>query len=69
MARGAYIRVDSEDPGKATLMHGITPKLKGTPGQIRRRAPLRGEHSVELLTELGANAEQIANLKQRGALE
>jgi len=69
VARGAYIRVDSGDIGEATLMHGITPKLNGTPGQIRRRAPLRGEHGVELLTELGANAEQIAKLKQRGALE
>jgi len=68
-ARGSYIRVPDDGGGAETLMHGITPKLAGTPGQLRRRAPVRGEHGVELLNELGATAEQIASLKQRGTLE
>jgi crotonobetainyl-CoA:carnitine CoA-transferase CaiB-like acyl-CoA transferase len=68
-ARGSYIRVPDDDEGAETLMHGITPKLGGTPGQLRRRAPVRGEHGVELLNELGATEEQIASLNQRGALE
>ena len=68
-ARGSYVRVPDEKVGAETLMHGITPKLAGTPGQLRRRAPSRGEHGVELLNELGATAAQIAQLKQRRAME
>jgi len=35
---------------------GIVPKLSATPGAIRRRAPALGEHTIEVLGELGLDA-------------
>jgi crotonobetainyl-CoA:carnitine CoA-transferase CaiB-like acyl-CoA transferase len=42
-----------------TVMHAITPRLQGTPGVLRRRAPRLGEHTREILSELGATAAEI----------
>jgi len=43
-------------------------KLHGTPGSVRRRAPLLGEHSDEILSELGYSAAQIDDLRKSGAV-
>lgn len=43
---------------------GITPKLLDTPGAIRRPAYRFGEHSREILQELGCNSERIATLER-----
>ena len=40
-------------------------RLSATPGVIRRRAPLRGERTVEILDELGYTGEDIAALRDR----
>jgi crotonobetainyl-CoA:carnitine CoA-transferase CaiB-like acyl-CoA transferase len=40
--------------------------LARTPSQIVRAAPRRGEHTEEVLGELGMTPEQIASLKSRG---
>jgi formyl-CoA transferase len=48
---------------------GIPVKYSETPGQVRRPPPLLGEHTDEVLAEvLGYPAEQIAALKQQGAV-
>ena len=39
--------------------------MSTTPGQIRRRAPELGEHTAEVLTELGYEASQIADLRAK----
>lgn len=67
--RGVYVRLDSSDGSEPTVMHQVTPRLLGTPGSIRRPAPKRGEHTAELLRELGATETQCAALKEKGAVE
>jgi crotonobetainyl-CoA:carnitine CoA-transferase CaiB-like acyl-CoA transferase len=34
----------------------------------RKRAPLLGEHTEEILSEIGISAEEISNLKSAGVL-
>ena len=40
-------------------------RLSATPGSIRTRAPLLGEHTDEVLTEIGYDTTQIADLRAR----
>ena len=39
-------------------------RLSDTPGEIRRRAPTPGEHTDEILGELGYSAAEIASLHE-----
>ncbi len=43
-------------------------RLSETPGSIRRRAPLLGEHTDEILGELGYDAPAISVLRARGVI-
>jgi crotonobetainyl-CoA:carnitine CoA-transferase CaiB-like acyl-CoA transferase len=53
--------------GKAPI--AATPvKLHDTPGTVRKRAPTLGEHSDEILSELGYSVTEIAELKKSGAV-
>ncbi|HWA31521.1 MAG TPA: CoA transferase [Rhizomicrobium sp.] len=56
-------------PGIGSAPVAATPvKLHGTPGQVRHRAPLLGEHSDAVLGELGYSAAEIDELKKSGAI-
>jgi crotonobetainyl-CoA:carnitine CoA-transferase CaiB-like acyl-CoA transferase len=44
---------------------GIPVKLSGTPGKIRRPAPALGQHTDEILGELGTSPGLIASLRKR----
>jgi crotonobetainyl-CoA:carnitine CoA-transferase CaiB-like acyl-CoA transferase len=67
--RGVYVRMDTGDGRPPTVTHQVTPRLQGTPGSIRRAAPQRGQHTTELLQELGATPDECASLRQQGAIE
>jgi len=63
------MKVDLEDPDLGTLHNiGIPVKLSATPGSIRRRAPMLGEHSWEILTESGFAEKEIADLFDSGVV-
>ncbi|MCI0901746.1 MAG: CoA transferase, partial [Chloroflexi bacterium] len=55
--------VDLEDPDLGTIHNiGIPVKLSVTPGRIRTRAPMLGEHSAEVLLERGFSQAEVDEL-------
>ena len=59
-----------EQPGSArpVCVPGVPVKLSITPGQVRHRAPLIGEHSRAVLAELGVAEARIEDLIRTGAV-
>ncbi len=59
-----------EQPGSAqpVAVPGVPVKLSATPGGVRVRAPLVGEHTREILTEIGIGAGRIEELVQASAV-
>ena len=51
LARQMVTEVDHPSAGKTKTL-GVHIKLRGTPGSVRRPAPMHGEHTDEILTEL-----------------
>ncbi len=49
-------------------MHNVTPRLSETPGAIRTPAPKLGEHTTEILSELGIPSDKQAQLKTGGVV-
>jgi crotonobetainyl-CoA:carnitine CoA-transferase CaiB-like acyl-CoA transferase len=47
---------------------GFPYRMRGTPCEARHAPPLLGQHTDDVLTELGYNAEEIAALRQQGAV-
>lgn len=62
-ARGMLIEIESEK-GKLKVP-GFPFRLSETPGTIRRPAPRLGEHTEEILTEMGYNGEAIKQLREK----
>ena len=55
------------DPDHGSLpMHAPFPRLSETPATVRAPAPEQGQHSDEILLELGLTPDQIATLRDRG---
>jgi formyl-CoA transferase len=54
--------------GEPLRQPGIAPKLSATPGAIRSPAPGLGEHTAEILADLGYGEARIAELRKRGVI-
>jgi crotonobetainyl-CoA:carnitine CoA-transferase CaiB-like acyl-CoA transferase len=52
----------------ATKALGLPIKFSETAGEIRRPAPLLGEHTREVLSNLGYSAAEIEKLQRDGAI-
>jgi crotonobetainyl-CoA:carnitine CoA-transferase CaiB-like acyl-CoA transferase len=60
----------TELPGDVTVrMPGIAPKLSETPGAVRWPGPTLGQHTEEVLTGLGLQPGDIAQLRRSGAVQ
>ena len=59
--------VDHPKRGKIKMVT-IPTKLRKTPGGLRRAAPLLGQHTKEILGEIGYSAEEVTELTQAGVV-
>ena len=59
-------------PGSFAPAHfvpmGVPIKLSDTPGTVRTAPPTLGQHTNEILGELGLNSKAIAELRQKGVV-
>jgi crotonobetainyl-CoA:carnitine CoA-transferase CaiB-like acyl-CoA transferase len=62
LAREMVIEMDHPAAGTTRLI-GIPVKLSATPGEIRRAAPTFGQHTDEVLGELGLGPDEIKSLR------
>jgi crotonobetainyl-CoA:carnitine CoA-transferase CaiB-like acyl-CoA transferase len=67
VAREMVVETDHPVLGHLRTL-GSPIKLSATPADPRRRAPLLGEHSDEVLADGGFSAEEIASLHRSGAI-
>jgi crotonobetainyl-CoA:carnitine CoA-transferase CaiB-like acyl-CoA transferase len=65
--RQMVLEVEHPALGKVRQV-GIAPKLWDTPGQVRNLSPLLGEHTEEILLELGYSQKEIDSLRQEGVI-
>jgi CoA:oxalate CoA-transferase len=67
-ANEMIITMDHPVRGKIKML-GVPVKLKKTPGQPQHPAPLLGQHSEEILLQLGYTNEEIAMLEAEGVVK
>jgi crotonobetainyl-CoA:carnitine CoA-transferase CaiB-like acyl-CoA transferase len=67
LAREMVVSVEHSRLGPVQTI-GLPVKFSGTPGGVRRAAPLYGEHSREVLAEFGFAAAEIERLLAAGAV-
>jgi len=64
---GLVAEVDQPGYGKARML-GFPVRASATPAAIRRPAPLLGEHTAEVLKEIGVTEAEIDRLVAAGAI-
>jgi crotonobetainyl-CoA:carnitine CoA-transferase CaiB-like acyl-CoA transferase len=52
----------------AIQVTGVPIRMHGTPGSVRRSPPVHGQHSEEILAELGYGADDVARLVGEAAV-
>ncbi|SPU51172.1 L-carnitine dehydrogenase-like protein [Bordetella trematum] len=67
-ARGMIQELDHPRLGRMKTV-GIPSKFSRTPGQLRRPAPLHGEHTDEVLARFGVSPERIAQWREQGVVQ
>jgi crotonobetainyl-CoA:carnitine CoA-transferase CaiB-like acyl-CoA transferase len=66
-AREMVVEVEHPSLGRVRAL-GSPIKMSATPPDVGRRAPLLGEHTDEVLLEAGFSPDEIASLRQAGAI-
>ena len=66
-AREMVVEVDHPTLGRLRTL-GSPLKMSGTPPDVRRRAPLLGEHTDAVLREAGFRDQEIAAMREAGAI-
>ncbi|KAF1071744.1 CoA transferase [Variovorax sp.] len=66
VARNMVLKIQHPVEGETRAL-GFPVKLGGTPQQVRHPAPLLGQHTEQVLGEIGMTAEDIAALRRSGA--
>ena len=61
-ARQDLVEVDDPDLGRMRLAN-VVPRFSETPGRVKTTGPALGQHTDEVLGELGLDPEEIANLR------
>ena len=67
-ARGMLVDIAHPGLERIVSIAGTPIKMTVTPGGVRTRAPLLGEHSNAILAEAGYSAADIESLKRNGAI-
>jgi crotonobetainyl-CoA:carnitine CoA-transferase CaiB-like acyl-CoA transferase len=67
-AMGFFQSVEFPGTPRPVPVARVPVRLSETPGSIRHRAPLLGEHTDEILLGLGYNSEAIAALREKGVI-
>ncbi|MGY1721475.1 CaiB/BaiF CoA transferase family protein [Blastococcus sp. SYSU DS0533] len=66
-ALGSLVRVPDPELG-SVLMQNVIFRLSETPGAVVSAGPSIGQHTEEVLGELGIDADEVAALRSKGAL-
>lgn len=67
-ARDMLVAVDHPGCAEPVQIVGVPIKLSETPGSVRHRAPLLGEHSQQILQDIGYDADTIRALVSDGVV-
>jgi crotonobetainyl-CoA:carnitine CoA-transferase CaiB-like acyl-CoA transferase len=67
-ARNMLPQVEQPGSARPAQVPGVPVKLSQTPGEVRHRAPLLGEHTRAVLQECGVAADRIAELAAAGVV-
>lgn len=65
--REMLLQGELED-GTPVILPGIVPKLSGTPGEVRRRAPTLGQDTASVLTALGIDEQMQQQWREQGII-
>jgi len=67
-ARNLFREVDYPGAAKPIPLSNTPVRLSETPGNVGHRPPMLGEHTDEVLSELGFSVEEIQALREGGAI-